>query len=685
MIKKGFFLFFLLLLFAMQSAFAADDLPAEELNIKGVENIVSFTISPDGLTLLLTDKPKKENLLVKMCKRPHVQSEWSVAMEVPSLNELIQEEIVIEGFCYSQDARFLYFSANLPDSKGGMDLYRCTVNGDEYGKPVNMGSSLNSAENEGFPSVSGNCRTIFFTRSVDMKKLDKFKTNALWCASFNDETNDWNVPELVNVAINSSGISCPKMYEDNRTIFYSKIDDDNGKWQLSWVKRSNGIHWFLPVLMDTLNTKDSEMYPFFCKADQYLYFIVNSNDDSHPKCKLFRSSVLDPIRYPDKTFWIRGKISNKLDQKPVAANVEIYDPVLAEVKYKTMSDPETGEWHALLNEKETYMVHLFQKGYSVDYHLFDAGQTLNDIRHDVQLLDKVKLQVNTFDQEELTPLDAKIELSASQASFDSRSEVLRTGQTVLELPIGDQYLIHSSMPDYEDSSLQLDLSGEVMFDYFVRDVELKPFRRNLTIMITDEETAEPLSASILVVSARNRKKLTPETDSQNVGQYHISLREGESFDVEVRGPQGYAFNHVSIDLNSDRNLSQLNIALAPLKKKVAIQLNNINFELNSADLMESSFVELDRLIQLMIDNPDILVEIMAHTDDLGTDDYNDKLSNKRAKSVVDYLVINGIDKARLQSKGYGERVPLTPNADDESRARNRRVEMKIIDQEDLGL
>jgi outer membrane protein OmpA-like peptidoglycan-associated protein len=72
------------------------------------------------------------------------------------------------------------------------------------------------------------------------------------------------------------------------------------------------------------------------------------------------------------------------------------------------------------------------------------------------------------------------------------------------------------------------------------------------------------------------------------------------------------------------------------------------------------------------------VEILAHTDDLGTDEYNIKLSDKRAHSVLQYLVYKGIPEERLISNGYGETIPLVPNTSDENRALNRRVEMKII-------
>jgi outer membrane protein OmpA-like peptidoglycan-associated protein len=119
------------------------------------------------------------------------------------------------------------------------------------------------------------------------------------------------------------------------------------------------------------------------------------------------------------------------------------------------------------------------------------------------------------------------------------------------------------------------------------------------------------------------------------------------------------------------------VPLQPLKVNVPIQLNDVTFETAKADLKPESGEELDRLVKLMEENEDIKIEISAHTDDVGNDDLNMKLSDKRAKSVTNYLVGKGVKLERLTSKGYGKTQPLVPNDSDENRAKNRRVQFKI--------
>jgi outer membrane protein OmpA-like peptidoglycan-associated protein len=129
-------------------------------------------------------------------------------------------------------------------------------------------------------------------------------------------------------------------------------------------------------------------------------------------------------------------------------------------------------------------------------------------------------------------------------------------------------------------------------------------------------------------------------------------------------------------------MKSITIELNPLIRKVPIRLNNINFELNSADLMQSCFPELDRVVRLLKDNPDIYVELSAHTCDIGSDHFNDLLSLKRARSVVNYLTMNKINFKRMVARGYGEKVPLVSNTSEGNRMQNRRVELKILDEND---
>jgi len=115
---------------------------------------------------------------------------------------------------------------------------------------------------------------------------------------------------------------------------------------------------------------------------------------------------------------------------------------------------------------------------------------------------------------------------------------------------------------------------------------------------------------------------------------------------------------------------------------VRVQIfQRIYFAFDSDKILTISFPVLDAVSQVLSEHPELLtLEVQGHTDSMGSIEYNDDLSKRRAKSVVAYLIDSGIDKNRLRAAGFGERVPLITNETASGRARNRRVEFIIIHQ-----
>jgi len=117
--------------------------------------------------------------------------------------------------------------------------------------------------------------------------------------------------------------------------------------------------------------------------------------------------------------------------------------------------------------------------------------------------------------------------------------------------------------------------------------------------------------------------------------------------------------------------------IAKINKDFA-EFTDANFEFNKAEVSESSYHILDRVVSIMMENPDLAMEIAAHTDNVGSFEFNLDLSQKRAESIVNYLVSKGIERARLVGNGYGEARPIAGNDTEEGRMHNRRVEFLIL-------
>jgi len=221
------------------------------------------------------------------------------------------------------------------------------------------------------------------------------------------------------------------------------------------------------------------------------------------------------------------------------------------------------------------------------------------------------------------------------------------------------------------------------WDIFYVDIppEYRPAVTNIVVegTITDTTTQKPVSAKIQVADLETKEILIEQENNNYDGTYMVVVPVGKDYEITVSA-KGYFFNSMEINAKEITTYKEIDkdVKLEKLKKDKAIQLKNIYFDFDSYKLKPESYIELDKVVRLMQENPEIIIELSAHTDDKGKHEYNMTLSNNRAKSAADYIISKGIDKNRIRSIGYGESKPLLPNSTDENRAINRRVEFKIL-------
>lgn len=198
--------------------------------------------------------------------------------------------------------------------------------------------------------------------------------------------------------------------------------------------------------------------------------------------------------------------------------------------------------------------------------------------------------------------------------------------------------------------------------------------------IFDEKTELPLDAKIVVVDNEKDEIIGTYASNSESGKYLISLPAGKNYGINI-SKEGYLFSSHSFDLTND-SVSEYkevkkDVALKKLEVGSRVVLKNIFFDYDKASLRSESKTELKRLKAVLVDNPNMSLEIGGHTDSRGSSDYNTRLSKNRAKAVVDYLIQNGIDQSRLTYKGYGKSDPVATNDTEEGRQENRRVEFKV--------
>jgi outer membrane protein OmpA-like peptidoglycan-associated protein len=133
---------------------------------------------------------------------------------------------------------------------------------------------------------------------------------------------------------------------------------------------------------------------------------------------------------------------------------------------------------------------------------------------------------------------------------------------------------------------------------------------------------------------------------------------------------------------SNRTINEVierDLYVVPLEVGESIRLNNIFFDFAKATLTKESFHELDRILPYFEKFQNLKIEISGHTDDVGSDEANQKLSEARANSVREYLINQGVRIDKIEAAGYGESIPVATNDTDEGRQLNRRVEFKVLE------
>ena len=227
--------------------------------------------------------------------------------------------------------------------------------------------------------------------------------------------------------------------------------------------------------------------------------------------------------------------------------------------------------------------------------------------------------------------------------------------------------------DRSDSKGGLDI-----YSFELRE-DIRPFK-TLWVKgkVFDKNTNAGLPSAVELIDLAT-KQVISKVQTDETGNYLITLPVGKDYAFNVNR-RGYLFfsDNYSFKNKAPDSTYVKNIPLQPIEANAAIVLKNIFFDVNKFDLKSESQVELDKVVQLLQENPTVRIQIEGHTDNVGTAADNLKLSENRAKSVVSFIVSKGIDPKRLTAKGFGATKPVAENTSEENRAANRRTELKII-------
>ena len=209
-------------------------------------------------------------------------------------------------------------------------------------------------------------------------------------------------------------------------------------------------------------------------------------------------------------------------------------------------------------------------------------------------------------------------------------------------------------------------------------------------LVIDKTTNLPLDAEIEIIDLEKNEQITTLKSNAASGSFLVSLPSGKNYGINVK-KEGYLFYSENMNIPIAANYKEIikTVLLDKLKAGAKIVLKNIFYDYNKSILRSESINELNRLYELLIQNPQLKVELSAHTDSRGNNDYNNKLSQERAQSCVDYLIKKGISEKQVVAKGYGKQQPLITDVEinnikteidkETAHQQNRRTEFTILE------
>ena len=197
----------------------------------------------------------------------------------------------------------------------------------------------------------------------------------------------------------------------------------------------------------------------------------------------------------------------------------------------------------------------------------------------------------------------------------------------------------------------------------------------LHIQVTDMESNVRMQDLIIFEAKKSGKQYKGISDHE--GKFKLLLPEGDIYLIKISG-LGNEEDYSSIEIGDEEGYYEGSIVIQYEPAK-SYTLDNVHFDFNKATLRNESYAALDDLVDVLTIKSGIRIEIAGHTDNIGEEDSNLKLSQARAEAVVKYLVSKGIAAKRLVAKGYGESAPIADNESPEGRQQNRRTEARILD------
>ena len=534
-------------------------------------------------------------------------------------------------------------------------------------KGKEMPTTINDAElATGNVALSEDGKRMYFTKCYH-NEVDE-----IICAiHFSEKKGDsWSEAQILNKEINDPNFTSTqpavRSSGDKWDIVYFVSDRDGGKGGMDiwyFIRTAKGNYKGPRLLKGPINTQFDELTPSYSSEDSTFYFSSNG----HPSIggmDVFKTTENDEMQ------WIEPQNMGAPINSP---NDDIY--------YKRTAGKTSG---FLVSDRDG--TSLIQERYRGDdlYSFRDfvyglEGFVVKNNESGKTFVDNAKVKLYATNLEGKEVLIKEIDVNDGEYFFDLKPD--------------QDYKIEVLKPGFSSIFEYVTTKDLINEDTLSKDLSVEKMNIVATGSLYDDSDSTKttkldgaLVTLIEILPDGTEKSLRAIKMSSKTPDYFFDLDLLKNYTIKVT-KDGYFAETLKVDLKNikeDQDTVIVNSIISKIEVGKSYSLDNVLYDFGKANLTKASELIIDGLAKIMQENPLIIVELSAHTDAIGSDVSNLKLSQARAQSCVDYLINKGLSDSRLIAKGYGESKPIAPNKNEdgsdneEGRAKNRRTEFKII-------
>lgn len=527
-------------------------------------------------------------------------------------------------------------------------------------------TELMSKYNDGPAVLTNDNRTIYFT-TVNKKSVQEqdVNTSKLQISSGILIDSRWQPADLFKFNDRSFSVAHPALRSDgDMLVFASDKPGGNGGMDLYFSLKQADNSWSEPINISILNSSENEIFPSFDISD-HLYFSSNGLPGLGGLdifvSKNSGNTFSEPVN-------LKAPINSSFDDFSLTTNNNLESGYISTNRFGT---PETDDIATFSKKVEPPMV----------------KKIVEPVVEPVAKAPvKTVIQITVLDKYTSIPLPyVSVALKDDQGNIIFQGMTDPDGKLVMEeIPAGN-YRVQGMLNEVTTTI------ATIKKEDFTREVIARTLLHNdprftLSGIATNASNEQPVAGVTVTCENTGQNKTNSKVTGED-GKFFFQLEQASDFKV-MGERQGWlsseAIYETTKGLDRSKDLYvKIKLSMQQPDTVKPIRLDKILYDYDKCDIKPRSAEELDRLIKLMNDYPDMIIELSSHTDSRGTKEYNQKLSQCRADAAVVYILGKGIAKSRILAMGYGESMLVNECADgvkctEEQHQQNRRTEFKII-------